>query len=169
MQGKHFIAFSQRVNQFNNSGEGVLDSIHYDIKITLKSHLWRESVRILLCLRDFVTASFHNVIKICKPIVALYHSQTQCRMIKCNFYVLCFSLIPGLFDSLRKEGTDFADPDSTVSWQLLPVKNAAENVFADVFCNFYTPPHFSVRVLCYTFRCLSVRLSVCAHHFRSIT
>ena len=30
---------------------------------------------------------------------------------------------------------------------------------------FYTPPHFSVGVLCYTFRCLSVR----AHHFRSIT
>ena len=25
---------------------------------------------------------------------------------------------------------------------------------------FYTPPHFSVGVLCYTFRCLSVRPSV---------
>ena len=25
------------------------------------------------------------------------------------------------------------------------------------FCRFYTPPHFSVGVLCYTFRCLSVR------------
>ena len=34
---------------------------------------------------------------------------------------------------------------------------------------FYTPPHFSVGVLCYTFRCLSVRPSVRAHHFRSIT
>ena len=31
--------------------------------------------------------------------------------------------------------------------------------------SFYTPPHFSVGVLCYTFRCPSVR----AHHFRSIT
>ena len=27
--------------------------------------------------------------------------------------------------------------------------------------HFYTPPHFSVGVLCYTFRCLSVRPSVC--------
>ena len=26
--------------------------------------------------------------------------------------------------------------------------------------SFYTPPHFSVGVLCYTFRCLSVRASV---------
>ena len=43
-------------------------------------------------------------------------------------FPVCFSLIPGLFDSLRKEGTDFADPDSTVSWQSLPVKKAVENV-----------------------------------------
>ena len=35
--------------------------------------------------------------------------------------------------------------------------------------DFYTPPHFSVGVLCYTFRCLSVRPSIRAHHFRSIT
>ena len=38
---------------------------------------------------------------------------------------------------------------------------------------FYTLPHFSVGVLCYTLRCLSVCLSVRpsdrAHHFRSIT
>ena len=38
---------------------------------------------------------------------------------------------------------------------------------------FYTPPHFSGEVLCYTLRCLSVRPSVRpsvrAHHFRSIT
>ena len=37
----------------------------------------------------------------------------------------------------------------------------------------YTPPHFSGEVLCYTLRCLSVcpsvRPSVRAHHFRSIT
>ena len=31
------------------------------------------------------------------------------------FFFYAFSLIPGLFESLRKEGTDFADPDSTVS------------------------------------------------------
>ena len=35
--------------------------------------------------------------------------------------------------------------------------------------DFYTPPHFSGGVLCYTFRCLSVLPSVRAHHFRSIT
>ena len=34
---------------------------------------------------------------------------------------------------------------------------------------FYTPPHFSGEVLCYTLRCLSVCPSVRAHHFRSIT
>ena len=38
-------------------------------------------------------------------------------------------------------------------------------LYVFVFCCFYTPPHFSVGGLCYTFRCLSVR----AHHFRSIT
>ena len=37
------------------------------------------------------------------------------------------------------------------------------------FSYFYTPPHFSVGVLCYTLRCLSVRPCVFAHHFRSIT
>ena len=34
---------------------------------------------------------------------------------------------------------------------------------------YYTPPHFSGEVLCYTLPCLSVRPSVRAHHFRSIT
>ena len=34
---------------------------------------------------------------------------------------------------------------------------------------FLSPPHFSGEVLCYTLRCLSVRPSVRAHHFRSIT
>ena len=29
-----------------------------------------------------------------------------------------------------------------------------------IFVGFYTPPHFSVGVLCYTFRCLSVRPSM---------
>ena len=47
------------------------------------------------------------------------------------------------------------------------------NVYINIWCNyphaFYTPPHFSVGVLCYTFRCLFVRPSVRAHHFRSIT
>ena len=36
-------------------------------------------------------------------------------------------------------------------------------------CNFYTPPLKCGEVLCYTLRCLSVRPSVRAHHFRSIT
>ena len=34
---------------------------------------------------------------------------------------------------------------------------------------FYTPPLKCGEVLCYTLRCLSVRPSVRAHHFRSIT
>ena len=38
-----------------------------------------------------------------------------------------------------------------------------------LFPTFYTPPNFSGEVLCYTLRCLSVRPSVRAHHFRSIT
>ena len=36
-------------------------------------------------------------------------------------------------------------------------------------CSSFPMPHFSVGVLCYAFRCLSVRPSVRAHHFRSIT
>ena len=35
--------------------------------------------------------------------------------------------------------------------------------------HFYTPPLKCGEVLCYTLRCLSVRPSVRAHHFRSIT
>ena len=42
-------------------------------------------------------------------------------------------------------------------------------VFPDHTHYFYTLPHFSVWILCYTFRSLSVCPSVRAHHFRSIT
>ena len=38
-----------------------------------------------------------------------------------------------------------------------------------IWRSFYTPPLKCGEVLCYTLRCLSVRLSVRAHHFRSIT
>ena len=36
--------------------------------------------------------------------------------------------------------------------------------FWPIYSDFYTPPHFSGEVLCYTLRCLSVRPSVRAHH-----
>ena len=57
----------------------------------------------------------------------------------------------------------------TYSKKSMIIKNWFDKVLSTFEYVFYTPPHFSGEVLCYTLRCLSVRPSVRAHHFRSIT
>ena len=61
-------------------------------------------------------------------------------------YILVKFLSSLVFDGKgsRRILGDLPNPN----WGILCVCNAL---------NFYTPPHFSVGVLCYTFRCLSVR------------
>ena len=46
---KHFISFCNEFNKFNDTGVRMLDSIYhnYDIKLILKSYVWRENVRVL--------------------------------------------------------------------------------------------------------------------------
>ena len=39
--------FRNKFNKFNNTRARMLDSIHHDIKNTLKSHFWRKNVIIL--------------------------------------------------------------------------------------------------------------------------
>ena len=39
--------FLHEFNTFNNTGARMLGSIYHDIKITLKSHFWREKFTIL--------------------------------------------------------------------------------------------------------------------------
>ena len=48
--------FNKFNNKFNNTGAWMLDSIYHDIKTTLKSYFWRQTIRILP-----LKASFHNV------------------------------------------------------------------------------------------------------------
>ena len=39
--------FCNESEKFNNTRARMLDSIYHDIKIILKSHFWREDVRVL--------------------------------------------------------------------------------------------------------------------------
>ena len=47
--------FHKEFNKFNNTGARIRFYLSYDIKIILKSYLWRENVR------GFPHASFYNV------------------------------------------------------------------------------------------------------------
>ena len=40
------LLFRNKFNKFSNTGAQMLDSIYHDIKITKKSHFWRENIKI---------------------------------------------------------------------------------------------------------------------------
>ena len=67
-------AFSLFLNKFNNTGARML---HSNYQMTVNYYvsmffLW-ENFYILPNIRDVVMSVFHNVTKICKPLVGAHH------------------------------------------------------------------------------------------------
>ena len=88
-------------------------------------------------------------------------------------FVLTVATVTGLQNGVQYEMEEMygSEPDAVGSWWRQRVTMIIvtlymytflmrQGLFSNAISRFYTPPHFSVGVLCYTFRCLSVRPSV---------